>query len=360
MFQSRRSLLMWKLFGERLDGWTNADHPTETVPGDPLTLPPGADPDDADLDYTGTIMPPPGSGYPDLTIDEKMTFARWIDLGAPINTGDVGTTPWGWFLDEVRPTLAVSLPRPGLNPVLTDRIRVGIADAHGLQPGTLSIRADFATNGRAAMAELADLATSVADGVWVINLAPPIAGPFEGHIHASVEDLQGNITRVDRRFFVDCGGVDGDGDGWSDPCDNCTATPNVNQTNSEGDPLGDACDPDDDNDSVLDPDDCNPFDDQVWSRPSEVTIDGFDSVRFAWSASVDAGGIGVPVYDALRFTDPSDLASVSLVSCDQAGLEFTDPTVPGSIFYYYVRAENGCGGLLRSDPSGDTVGPSCP
>ena len=28
-FQSRRSLLVWKLFGRRLDGWTNAAHPTE-------------------------------------------------------------------------------------------------------------------------------------------------------------------------------------------------------------------------------------------------------------------------------------------------------------------------------------------
>ena len=32
-FQSRRSLLVWKVFGARLDGWTNADHPTESTPG---------------------------------------------------------------------------------------------------------------------------------------------------------------------------------------------------------------------------------------------------------------------------------------------------------------------------------------
>ena len=35
MFQSRRSLLVWKIYGQRLDGWTNDDFPTETVPGDP-------------------------------------------------------------------------------------------------------------------------------------------------------------------------------------------------------------------------------------------------------------------------------------------------------------------------------------
>ncbi|MFI5073189.1 MAG: hypothetical protein ACHP8A_20140, partial [Terriglobales bacterium] len=53
MFQSRRSLLTWKIFGRRLDGWANGDHPTETVPGDPATLPASADPNTADLDYTG-------------------------------------------------------------------------------------------------------------------------------------------------------------------------------------------------------------------------------------------------------------------------------------------------------------------
>src|SRR6185295_7767270 len=48
MFQSRRSLLVWKIFGQRLDGWTNADHPTETVPGNVATLPVGADANAAD------------------------------------------------------------------------------------------------------------------------------------------------------------------------------------------------------------------------------------------------------------------------------------------------------------------------
>jgi hypothetical protein len=61
MFQSRRSLLVWKIFGRRLDGWTNADHPTESKPGNPRSLPAGVDVNATDLDYTGTIMPPPGA-----------------------------------------------------------------------------------------------------------------------------------------------------------------------------------------------------------------------------------------------------------------------------------------------------------
>jgi hypothetical protein len=58
-----------------------ADHPTERVPGDADTLPAGADVNEADLDFTGMMMPPPGSGVPPLSADEKMTFARSDQLG---------------------------------------------------------------------------------------------------------------------------------------------------------------------------------------------------------------------------------------------------------------------------------------
>src|SRR5262249_55483819 len=37
-FQSRRSLLTWKVYGRRTDGWDNDDFPTETTPGDAKTL----------------------------------------------------------------------------------------------------------------------------------------------------------------------------------------------------------------------------------------------------------------------------------------------------------------------------------
>src|SRR5581483_2930060 len=37
-FQSRRSLLVWKILGRRTDGWTNDDFPSEEVAGDPSTL----------------------------------------------------------------------------------------------------------------------------------------------------------------------------------------------------------------------------------------------------------------------------------------------------------------------------------
>ena len=201
-FQSRRSLLMWKIFGRRLDGWSNADHPTESTPGDATTLPEGAAINDADLDFTGTIMPPPGSPAPPLSEDEKIMFTRWIDLGCPINSGEEnGNGAFGWLLDDLKPTLTVSLPRPGLNAGPVSMIRVGVADAYtGIDGSSLSITADFVVEGRAAGSELSDLATELSTGVHVIALSQTLPPLTKANIFAEVADNQGNITRVKQTF----------------------------------------------------------------------------------------------------------------------------------------------------------------
>lgn len=54
--------------------------------------------------------------------------------------------------------------------------------------------------------------------------------------------------------------VDSDGDSIYDTEDNCINTPNPTQTNTDDDALGDACDPDDDNDGVNDENDAYPLD----------------------------------------------------------------------------------------------------
>ncbi len=201
-FQSRRSLLVWKLFGERLDGWTNADHPTESVPGNAATLPPGTDLSSVDLDYSGTRMPPPGSGVPALSEDEKIAFARWVDLGCPIDTGHgTSNAGVGWWLDDNRPTLEVSSPRAGDNAAPVSIVRVGLADAtSGVAVASLSITADFAVAGRPAGAELADLAAPAGDGIYEIALGGALPPLVRRHLRVSVRDVQGNVTRVDRRF----------------------------------------------------------------------------------------------------------------------------------------------------------------
>ena len=203
MFQSRRSLLIWKLYGERLDGWTNSDHPTESVPGDPNTLPAGADDQLADLDFTGTSCPTPGSGVTGLTEDEKMLFVRWIDLGAPIDSPDPVKKVFGWFADDLRPTLDVSLPRSGRNEQAMDKIRLGAFDYYsGLDPSTFSVVADFEINGHAPGTELAPYFIEEGDHIWSMDINPPRARLDTGFLTISVEDERGNITKVERTFCI--------------------------------------------------------------------------------------------------------------------------------------------------------------
>ena len=203
-FQSRRSLLVWKLFGRRLDGWTNAAHPTESVPGDPTTLPKGARPNDADLDYTGSIMPPPGSSVPPLSGEDKLTFVRWIDLGCPIDIArDNGNAGYGWFLDDLRPTLTVSRPRPNENREPLTEIRIGVADSYsGIDVRSLSVTADIALGGRGPGFDFAKLGSFVGDGIFSIPLASPVTKLDRGHLTVKVRDRQGNVTTQVVRFSI--------------------------------------------------------------------------------------------------------------------------------------------------------------
>ena len=203
MFQSRRSLLVWKVFGRRLDGRSNADFPTETVPGDPTTLPAGASPNEADLDFSGTACPPPGSGISPLTEDEKILFARWVDLGAPITSPDPARRTSGWFLDDLRPTLTLSLPRAGKSTEPLNVIRLGAFDYYsGLDLSSLSVRASFAIGSKLAGTELAPFFFETADHVWTMTVAPALTELPNGVITVSIRDNQGNITRIERSFSV--------------------------------------------------------------------------------------------------------------------------------------------------------------
>jgi hypothetical protein len=215
MFQSRRSLLIWKVFGQRLDGWSNDDFPTEKEPGNPKTLQlkgqavpdTPANRNRADLDYTGSIMPPPeaikaGKVAP-LSDEDKLTLVRWIDLGCPIDLTYDPTKPqtvgFGWLLDDQRPTLTLSLPKPGANPPLK-RILVGMHDyGSGLDLASFEVTADFTVNGVPAGANLAEKFKQTSSGVYQLTLTEPLTVQ-RGRLTVSVKDRQGNVTRIERTF----------------------------------------------------------------------------------------------------------------------------------------------------------------
>jgi hypothetical protein len=200
-FQSRRSLLIWKVFGRRLDGL-------------PREAPKGKEHEHkrvlAEGDFTGSIMPPPeavqSGKVPPLTDEDRRTLVRWIDLGCPVDLTFDPEKPnergSGWMFDDQRPTLTLSQPHNGTNPPLT-RILVGMHDYNtGLDMTSFRVVADFASDGVAAGENLAARFKSVADGVHELKLARPITNLAAGMLTVSVKDRQGNRTEIVRSFSV--------------------------------------------------------------------------------------------------------------------------------------------------------------
>lgn len=214
--QSRRSLLIWKVYGERLDGFSNDDHPSESKPGARNLTQAGKAVDLAknrsrwDLDFVGSPMPPPeavktGKVQP-LSDEDRRTLARWIDLGCPIDldyyTAVHGKQSFGWMLDDNRPILTVTLPRAGANPPL-NRILIGAHDYYsGLDEPSFHITADFVVNGLAPGENLAGHLQPKSQGVWELPLNKPIQSLKRGVLTVAVKDRVGNTARIERTFSI--------------------------------------------------------------------------------------------------------------------------------------------------------------
>ena len=218
-FQSRRSLLVWKIYGERRDGWSNDDFPTADTPGDPDTLKlagkpvPNSQPnrDRSDLDFRGSPMPPPAAvtarKVKPLTDEDRRTIVRWIDLGCPIDFGYDPTNPdhrgFGWAGDDKRPTVTLTEPTLGTHAKVS-RLLIGITDYYsGVEIDTFKVTTDFTVNGTSAGADLASQFQQIGDGIYELKLDQPVTSPGERSVSVSVEDRQGNTTRIDRTFSVE-------------------------------------------------------------------------------------------------------------------------------------------------------------
>ena len=228
MFQSRRSLLIWKIFGRRTDGWSNDDFPSEAVDGDGHTLrhrgkvieATPANRNRADLDFAGEPMPPASAVAgeyvgPDgkkikvsgLSDEDRLTLVRWIDLGCPIDLDYQPDRPeargYGWMLDDQRPTLTLNSPRAGTGAPF-DRIVVGMYDYGGLDPGSFTVTASLPIDDIGPGDNFAGRFGPVAQGVWEMKLRKP-ASLSGGKLSVSIRDRQGNTSRVERAFPSDQG-----------------------------------------------------------------------------------------------------------------------------------------------------------
>jgi len=220
-YQSRRSPLIWKIYGRRLDGFANGDIASPRLDYEDeknvLEWCHQGKNKERDVDYAGSSMPPPEAiagtyktprgqsvKVPPLTNPEKLTFVRWIDIGSPIDVQyDPQSRGRGWLLDEGRPTLTMALPEAGPNTLPLSSILIGMHDyLTGLDVESLSIVADFEVDGVRPGENLAAKFQALPESRWELVLSKPVAQLDRGELHVSVKDRQGNIAKIKRSFSI--------------------------------------------------------------------------------------------------------------------------------------------------------------
>jgi hypothetical protein len=182
-FQSRQSLLLWKVWGQRLDGRANADR-------------------DDDLDFEASAAHPAGVGVPGMPPEEKLTLARWVDLGAPIDLAGRGE-PWGFFEDDLRPTLVV---RPTVAEARAaggfNALEIAAFDVEsGVAPGSLTVTCNLRLGSFAPGANLAAGRALDPTGKVLRLTLPRKVRPAERAVFTiTVRDVAGHQTVVRRTY----------------------------------------------------------------------------------------------------------------------------------------------------------------
>jgi hypothetical protein len=141
-----------------------------------------------------------------LSDEDRRTIVRWIDLGCPIDLDYDPAHPdqrgYGWMQDDNRPTLTLTTPVAGVNKELT-RILIGMHDYDsGIDMASFSVTADFAIDGSKPGDNLAPRFKATSAGVYELPLATPIRNLAHGTLTISVQDRQGNLTRIARALTV--------------------------------------------------------------------------------------------------------------------------------------------------------------
>ena len=204
--------------------------------------------------------------------------------------------------------------------------------------------------------EMQTVWNSLSDQDFVLDTAAPMTG-----IQFDPDNwiLKGSVHAI--------GLADADSDGVPDRNDNCPAIANPAQENQDGDHFGNACDTDDDNDSLSDLVDCAPLDPEQ-GVPDEVlslSVQGkgtlLDPTILAWTAAARAD-----TYDLSRGLLGSLQAgygSCLIVGLPGLSYDEMDEPGPGDGYHYLVRGcDDGCGGAgpAGNDSSGGARTLPCP
>lgn len=162
----------------------------------------------------------------------------------------------------------------------------------------------------------------------------------------------GNWSDNNDRAFIDnvlittSSSADSDGDGIADSIDNCASVYNVDQLDTDGDGVGNVCDDDDDNDGILDDEECGgiicvqPIANEGFELPvipassylliNEASVPGWfttatDNLIEYWSS----GFLGVPSFEGNQFAE--------LNATQNSALYQNLCLTPGSVIQWSVR-----------------------